>query len=92
MSADPSWDLARSTRFEQAPTHPPEPSIRRLLLKPEEAADVLGIGRSTLYELLAAGVIDSVHIGKARRVPVAALEEYVGRLRVEQNSFVKKGF
>ena len=56
----------------------------RLLLKPEEAAEVLGIGRSTLYELLAAGHIESVQIGRSRRIPMAALDEYVQRLRSDQ--------
>jgi excisionase family DNA binding protein len=60
--------------------------IPRLLLKPEEAATVLGVSRSTLYELLAAGAVESVHIGKSRRVPVAALERYVERLYLEQKT------
>ncbi len=57
------------------------PDVERLLLKPEEAADLLGIGRSKLYELLAQGAVDSVRIGGSRRVPRAALEEFVERLR-----------
>jgi excisionase family DNA binding protein len=55
----------------------------KLLLTPEEAAEALGICRSKLYELLRAGVIESVHIGASRRVPVAAVVEYVERLRRE---------
>lgn len=53
----------------------------RLLLKPEEAAEVLGIGRSKLYELLAAGEIESVRIGASRRVPMKGLHDFVERLR-----------
>jgi excisionase family DNA binding protein len=53
----------------------------KLLLRPEEAAEVLGIGRSKLYELLAVGEVESVRIGKCRRVPLAALDDYVRRLR-----------
>lgn len=53
----------------------------RLLLRPEEAADVLGIGRSKLYVLLADGAIESVHIGTCRRIPLEALHGYVDRLR-----------
>jgi excisionase family DNA binding protein len=34
-----------------------------------------------VYELLRAGVIESVRIGASRRIPVAAIEEYVERLR-----------
>jgi excisionase family DNA binding protein len=55
----------------------------RLLLKPEEAAEALGIGRSKLYELLAIGVIESVQIGACRRVPAAALADFVERLRAD---------
>ena len=36
-----------------------------------------------VYELLRAGVIESVRIGASRRIPVAAIEEYVERLRRE---------
>lgn len=53
----------------------------RLLCRPEEAAELLGIGRSKFYELMAEGVIDSVRIGTCRRIPLAALEEFVERLR-----------
>ena len=53
----------------------------RLLLRPEEAADVLGIGRSKLYVLLAEGEIESVHIGTCRRIPLEALHGYIDRLR-----------
>lgn len=63
---------------------PQSDGIPRILLKPEEAAIALGVSRSTLYELLATGAVDSVHIGKSRRVPVAALERYVEQLRADQ--------
>lgn len=49
----------------------------RILLTPTEAADALGIGRSKLYELLREGRIRSVRIGSCRRVPAAALDEFV---------------
>jgi excisionase family DNA binding protein len=52
-----------------------------LLLTAEEAARRLSLARSTLYELLLTGKIESVKIGRARRVPVDALEDFVDRLR-----------
>ena len=64
--------------------------VDKLLLKPEEAAEVLGIGRSKFYELLTAGAIQSVRIGKCRRVPLAALEEYVSRLRRQGKPFTNE--
>jgi excisionase family DNA binding protein len=56
-------------------------SVTPLLLGVREAADALGIGRSTLYELIAAGEIEIVHIGRSARVPVAALHDFVERRR-----------
>ncbi|MGH9064693.1 MAG: helix-turn-helix domain-containing protein [Acidimicrobiales bacterium] len=56
----------------------------KLLLTPEDAAEVLSIGRTKLYELLAAGLIGSVRIGGCRRVPTAALADYVSRLSLPE--------
>ena len=52
----------------------------RLLLSVVEAARRLGIGRTLMYELLAAGKIESVHVGRLHKVPVRALDAYVARL------------
>ena len=52
----------------------------KLLYTPDEAAQVLGISRSTLYVLLAADQIGSVKLGSLRRIPVTALHEFVDRL------------
>lgn len=54
---------------------------RRIILTVEEAAESLCVGRTTMYALIAAGDIESVRIGRLRRVPVQALEAYVERLR-----------
>lgn len=53
----------------------------QLLLSPVQAANRLGIGRSTLYLLLADGQVESVHIGARQLVPVEGLRLYVERLR-----------
>jgi excisionase family DNA binding protein len=55
----------------------------RLLLKPEEAAEILAVGRTQLYALLASGQLQSVKIGRLRRVPLAACESYVLSLAAE---------
>ncbi len=52
-----------------------------LLMKPEAAARQLGLGRTTVYELIRSGELESVKVGRLRRVPVAAISEYVARLR-----------
>ncbi len=58
--------------------------MSKLLLTAEEAAHLIGVGRSKMYELLASGAIKSVKIGVLRRVPVGALEDYVAAL-IEQS-------
>ncbi len=52
-----------------------------LLYRAEDAARVLGIGRSKTYELIAAGELRSVQIGRLRRIPRAGLEADVERLQ-----------
>lgn len=60
-----------------------ESGIPVLLVCPEDAARVLGIGRTKVYELLGSGVLRSVRVGGLRRIPVAALDEFVARLEAE---------
>jgi excisionase family DNA binding protein len=52
----------------------------KLLVTPEEAAAILSVGRTTVYELMATGELESVHVKSCRRIPVAALERFVQRL------------
>ncbi len=52
----------------------------KLLVTPEEAADALGVGRSTIYDLMRLKIVPSVKLGRARRIPVAALREWVNTL------------
>ena len=47
-----------------------------------EAAALLRISRTKFYELLDAELIESVHIGRSRKIPVDALHDYVTRLRI----------
>ncbi len=56
----------------------------KLLLRPMEAAISLSIGRSKVYELMRLGLLPSVKIGGARRIPRSALAEFVSRLEDSQ--------
>jgi excisionase family DNA binding protein len=51
--------------------------MEKLLLKPSEAAQVLGIGRSLIYELIARREIPSVRLGRCIRVPVESLQQWL---------------
>jgi len=55
--------------------------VEKLLLTAEEAGELLSIGRTKVYELMADGLIESVAIGRCRRIPVRALEPFVEALR-----------
>ena len=50
----------------------------KLLLTPNEAAEQLAVSRTKVYELMAAGTLRSIHIGRLRRVPVDALRDFIG--------------
>ena len=61
--------------------HDSVPTIGPVLLTPEEAADALRLGRSKVYDLIRTGELESVKVGKCRRVPVDALSAFVNTLR-----------
>ncbi len=48
-----------------------------LLLRAEEAAKLLSLGRSTVFAMLAAGELPVVRIGRAVRIPRRELEVWV---------------
>lgn len=51
----------------------PEP----LLLRVEEVARLLSLGRSKVFQMLAAGELPAVRIGRSVRVPSAALSDWI---------------
>jgi excisionase family DNA binding protein len=53
-----------------------------LLLRVPEAAWRLGLSRSTLYELIAAGELRVIKVGRAVRIPAAELAAWVERQSV----------
>ncbi|MEJ8649638.1 helix-turn-helix domain-containing protein [Streptomyces sp. MS1.AVA.3] len=59
--------------------------IAPLLYTPEEAAKALRYGRSTVYELMAAGALKYVKRGRSRRIKRSDLEAYVDSLEAQSN-------
>jgi excisionase family DNA binding protein len=51
----------------------------KLLLRASEAQRLLSLSRSTIYAMIASGELPSVRIGRAVRVPVDALKQWVER-------------
>lgn len=56
---------------------PPEPICVRV----NDAARMIGVGRTKLYELIAAGEIETVKLGKSTRITTASLHNLVRRQR-----------
>jgi excisionase family DNA binding protein len=51
--------------------------MSKLLIKPSEAAELLGVGRSKVYQMLAAGELPSLRVGALVRIPSDALRRWV---------------
>jgi excisionase family DNA binding protein len=67
------------------PTSNPQTHLaNRVLLRPEEVAEALGIGRTAVYELMRSGELRSVKIGKSRRIPTEAVGALVARLAARE--------
>lgn len=62
----------------------PTESPPRLLLTVEEAAERISICRSNMFKLIRQGDVESVTIGRLRRVTPTALEDFVRRLSQRQ--------
>jgi excisionase family DNA binding protein len=58
-----------------------------LLLTPKEAAQALGLSQSYVYELLASEALPSITIGRTRRIPRRALEDFVDARAAEQAGY-----
>ena len=55
------------------------------LLTPDAAAAELSISRTVLYGLIAQKTISSIKIGRSRRIPRAALDQYIATQVAEQS-------
>ena len=62
--------------------------MEKLLLTVGEAAVVLGVGKSRVYDLMRLRQLRSVKIGRSRRVPVDCPREYVERIAAEDHEVV----
>jgi excisionase family DNA binding protein len=62
-----------------------------LLLTVEETARRLRIGRTLVYQLISSGELESVKVGRLRRVPAECLPAYVATLRRTRSSEAADG-
>ena len=59
-------------------------SVEPICVRVNDAARMIGVGRTKLYELIANGEVETVKIGKATRVTTASLRGLVDRQRVDR--------
>ncbi len=50
--------------------------MEKLLLRPSEVTQILGIGRSLVYELIARKEIPSIRLGRCIRIPSESLQRW----------------
>ena len=56
-------------------------SVEPICVRINDAARMIGVGRTKLYELISSGELETVKIGKATRVTTASLYKLVERRR-----------
>ena len=50
-----------------------------LAFTPAQVAEKLGLGRTTVYQLLSSGRLPAIRIGRSVRVPAGALHEFLSK-------------
>lgn len=69
-----------------AESHGGVPPLAKRLLTVRETSEVLGVSRSMVYQLVASDDLEAVHIGRSMRIPTAAVDDFVERLRSRRAS------
>ncbi|MFE7596915.1 excisionase family DNA-binding protein [Streptomyces sp. NPDC057494] len=62
-----------------------KPAPTRALFTVKAAAEYLSLGRSTIYELMAANKLPYVKVGRIRRLRLAELDAFVAELEISTN-------
>jgi excisionase family DNA binding protein len=59
--------------------------LNKKLLTTTEVQEMLSIGRTRVFSLIASGQLRSVLIGASRRIPTDAVEEFIQELLLESS-------
>ncbi|MEK7455129.1 MAG: helix-turn-helix domain-containing protein [Pseudomonadota bacterium] len=57
------------------------PSPDPICVRVNDAARMIGVGRTKLYELIAAGEVETVKLGKSTRITTSSLHDLIRRQR-----------
>ena len=52
--------------------------VKRAAISPDEAALMVGLSRSRIYQLIGSGELRSIKVGRRRLVPMSAISELLG--------------
>jgi excisionase family DNA binding protein len=64
----------------------------QLLLRLSDAQAILGLSRSSLYKLVMSGSLRSITIGRSRRIPAQAIDEWVrNRIADQADDYERTG-
>lgn len=63
-----------TTKYAQLPG-----PLKRLLLRPAEVAEMIGVSRTAVYDLMRRGEIPFILVGERKRIPVDALDAWIQR-------------
>jgi excisionase family DNA binding protein len=74
-------DLLPVGYFHVVFTLPKPRSFDPICVRVNDAARMIGIGRTKLYELIAAGEVEAVKLGKSTRITTASLHDLIRRQR-----------
>ncbi len=58
--------------------HAQTPAVARIAVSPGEAADMLGVTRATIYQLVARGQLRRYHAGRRALIPVVDIRALIG--------------
>lgn len=64
-----------------------EPAPQRLLLRIPEVMTLLGLGRTTIYQLIATGELPVVRVGRAVRISRVALDKWVEERQQQESAY-----
>ena len=56
-------------------------TVETICVRVNDAARMIGVGRTKLYELISSGELETIKIGKATRITTASLHRLVERHR-----------
>lgn len=83
----PTQAKQKASTAKPAPKPKPKPKLSApivygpepLMVKPLEAARLIGVGKNVMYQLLASGDVSSIKLGHSRLVPVSSLRAWIAR-------------